>query len=565
VPAVLAESLAEWTTARHRENAQSTVVFHTKDISAEKLATVSAEADAFMDRITAELVAPPQPYRDHPYWIGAIMAHRRATGQPDITFTGEPEPDALPETSPSGRLALLWRLRMGVYGTFPDLGACHPFWPDFHVPLQRLETLLAEDKSALVVSPVPTAYTAWLARKPAQTVKMETARLLNMTDLQYRSLFGAFDVCFVSLTERDVKFGDVFIDRVAPLLKADGILLMLVNNTNFDETPEFAQSFAFHAVRFGNLALWLSDIRYISSTNWRAFVQKRLAAIGRMARRKPSEGLILAAVFGAPLLVASYFCNRRAAVGTTVPPGHAHCSSVFMEFRLSDRTEDVWRPRYSVAGETVRPSDGTESVQLPAEDAATATVAQSARSNEDLLSVLARYKFAARLLDGRDSVCQIGFAESLGPELVAAAVKSLVIFAEKSELKPASFRNYPADSTIKMQAHEIGRERLPHSYNALYSFEALERVAPEHEDDVLRHMRESLSGASDIAIIGCPGRTAPRNNAVNTHQRSGLQLQILVSRHFGTVLMFSMVDSDIQAGLLHGADYFIAVASSRRT
>jgi hypothetical protein len=38
----------------------------------------------------------------------------------------------------------------------------------------------------------------------------------------------------------------------------------------------------------------------------------------------------------------------------------------------------------------------------------------------------------------------------------------------------------------------------------------------------------------------------------------------LVSRHFDTVLMFSMVENDIQAGLLPGADYFIAVASCRR-
>src|SRR5580692_9766928 len=84
LPIVLAGSLAEWTTARHRENAQSTVVFHAKDVPADALTRVTAEADAFMASIGTELKAPPQPYRDHPYWIGAIMAHRRATGQPDV-------------------------------------------------------------------------------------------------------------------------------------------------------------------------------------------------------------------------------------------------------------------------------------------------------------------------------------------------------------------------------------------------------------------------------------------------------------------------------------------------
>ena len=106
---------------------------------------------------------------------------------------------------------------------------------------------------------------------------------------------------------------------------------------------------------------------------------------------------------------------------------------------------------------------------------------------------------------------------------------------------------------------------MPASHNALYSFDALERIAPEKEDDVLRHMRESLSSGSDVAIIGCPGRAGASHDAEALHRRSGLQLQMLVSRHFSTVLMFSMVEADIQAGLLNGADYFIAVASSRRT
>jgi hypothetical protein len=564
LPVVLAGSLAEWTTARHRENAQSTVVFHAKDLPVEALTRVTAEADAFMASIGTELKAPPQPYRDHPYWIGAIMAHRRATGQPDVASVHESEFGTQSAASPS-TLGLLWRLRIAMYGTFPDLGVCHPFWPDFHIPLQKLETLLAANKRALIISSNPNAYTAWLAQRSSRTVKMEGARLLNMTELQYRALFGAFDVCFVNLTERDVKLGDVFIDRVAPLLKADGLLLLLVNNTNFDETSQFAQSFAFHSVRFGNLALWLSDIHYISSTNWRAFVQHKIVAIGRMARRTPPAGLVLAAIFGVPLLIASYLCNRRAAVGTAAPPRRAHCSSVCMEFHPSERTEDGWQPRFTVAGETIRPSDGTESIAQPATSVALSKALRPAKSNDDLLNALARYKFAARLLGDHDSVCQIGYDGSQGPEFVAGAVKSLAIFADKAELVSVSVRKYQADSTIKIQAHDIVRERLPASHNALYSFDALERIAPENEDDVLLHMRESLSSGSDVAIIGCPGRAAASHDAEALHRRSGLQLQRLVSRHFSTVLMFSMVEADIQAGLLNGADYFIAVASSRRT
>jgi hypothetical protein len=276
--------------------------------------------------------------------------------------------------------------------------------------------------------------------------------------------------------------------------------------------------------------------------------------------------LVLAAIFGVPLLIASYFCNRRAATGTVAPPRHAYCSSVFMEFRPSERTEDGWRPRFAVAGENIRPSDGMESIAQPTNTATPTKIAPSGPSNEDLLSALARCKFAARLLAGRASVCQIGYSEPHGPELVGAAVESLVIYAAKTEVTPATLRRYQTNSTIKMQIHELRRERLPSSYDAVYSFDALERIAPEQEDDVIRHIRESLSNGSDVAIVGCPSHASAANggNIDRVHRRSGLQLQMLVSRHFDTVLMFSMVENDIQAGLLPGADYFIAVASSRR-
>ena len=561
----LAASLTEWTTARHRENALSTLVFHAEEIPS-TVDKISAEADAFIEGVTGELIAPPQPHRNHPYWIGAIMAHRRATGQPEVSEAAEPELGADTKPPPPSTLTLLWRLRMALYGTFPDFGVCHPYWPDFRMPLQKLEELLAENKRALVISLTPGVYTSWLAKRSPTAVKMESARLLNMTDLQYQALFGAFDVCLIYLTEREVRLGDVFIDRVAPLLKAGGVLLLVVKNTNFDETAVFGQSFAYHSVRFGNLALWLSEIHYISTTRWRAFVQHKIVQIGRMARRKRPLGLLAAAIFGPTLLVVSYLCNRRAAVGLATPSAYGHCSSVFMEFHASDRTVDGWQPRFSIAGETIRSSDGSNVVEaVPAKTIAIGKMAQAVPSNEGLLATLARYKFAARMLAGRANVCQIGYGEQLGPDLVGAAVTSLVIYADKTEATPATLRKYQFDSAIKMQLHEIWRERPPASYDALYSFDALERVAPEYEDDAVRHMRESLSRESDVAIIGCPARTAELMGDVadNKYRRGGLQLRSLISRHFDTVLMFSMVQDDIQAGLLPSADYFLAVASAR--
>ncbi len=76
-PRELAASLSEWTTARHRKNAQTVIVFHGEDIPA-SLPEATAESAAFIAELERLMSATPQPHRDHPYWIGAIEAHNWA-------------------------------------------------------------------------------------------------------------------------------------------------------------------------------------------------------------------------------------------------------------------------------------------------------------------------------------------------------------------------------------------------------------------------------------------------------------------------------------------------------
>jgi hypothetical protein len=91
-PDALAETLSEWTTARHRENAGWTLVFHAKDVP-DTLPAVRAEADHFVALVGAKLSSSPQPHRDHPYWLGAIAAHRwslKRMRRDDVGFASLP-------------------------------------------------------------------------------------------------------------------------------------------------------------------------------------------------------------------------------------------------------------------------------------------------------------------------------------------------------------------------------------------------------------------------------------------------------------------------------------------
>lgn len=329
----LVDCLAEWTTVRHRQNAQFSLTFHAEDIP-DTAATVAAEAEQFVAQVTALLTAPPQPHRNHPYWIGAISAHRRAIGHAKID---DPLAADLGRKSekPRGTLAMLWRLQTFFYGGFPDFGPCHPYWPDFRLPLDKLQMALAEKRRALIVSNTPHAYTAWLANRSPTTMRIESARFLNLPQSQYRGLFGTFDACLIHLTERDLALGDKYVAHVGPLLRPGGKLYLLINNSRMEEIRDFRRTFAAHAARFASVSLWLAATHYVPTSRWRAFVQGKIAWIGRMARRDPLFGLPLAVAFGPTLLLISYFCNKWAARGLSAPPSRCYCSSVFMEMNVT--------------------------------------------------------------------------------------------------------------------------------------------------------------------------------------------------------------------------------------
>ena len=72
-PTALANSLAEWTTARHRENSKFTLIYHAGEVPP-GAAQVREQADAFLAEVEQHLPAAPQPFRQHPYWIGSMAA-----------------------------------------------------------------------------------------------------------------------------------------------------------------------------------------------------------------------------------------------------------------------------------------------------------------------------------------------------------------------------------------------------------------------------------------------------------------------------------------------------------
>ena len=329
-PKHLASTLAEWTTARHRENVRFTLLYHAADIPI-GTAQVAEEADAFIDCVTRNLTSAPQPYRMHPYWIGAIAAHRSATGQ---TLSSSDQSGGIVALQSGGIVALLWRIRIALLGTPPGVRPWHPFWPDYRLLLNVLQKLLAENCQLVIVSDTPHIYARWLARAPTQAVSIESSHLLSLSRAQYMPLVGKFDACLLVLTEDDLKRGNTFLEWSGPLLKQDGRVFVFTINQQINDFAGFGPSVAYNAAHFSNLKIWLSETKFVRASKPRWYLRQTIVRLSRAVARRPLFYLPVAAIAGGFLALATYTCNR-AALRVRSQPRRGGYSSVFMVMRPS--------------------------------------------------------------------------------------------------------------------------------------------------------------------------------------------------------------------------------------
>ena len=127
--------------------------------------------------------------------------------------------------------------------------------------------------------------------------------------------------------------------------------------------------------------------------------------------------------------------------------------------------------------------------------------------------ISARYKFVANLLAGRHDVCELGRSHPLGVRLVLPKVKKIAVYDRDGIfIESIRRRNQTCDGRWKLMSmtsfENLCQERMTPSIALM----CLKYVAPEHEEDFVRHVRDSLSRNYDVAIIGCPSPDHDNDN-----------------------------------------------------
>lgn len=338
VPKEVGAELSEWTTQRHRENVRYTLIFHANEIP-DTLAKINAEADAFVTQVGSELSPKPKPYRNHPYWIGAMAAHRWAIKKRNQNLDDSVE--ELVHVEGSG-----WRdrfsvfvhtCRFWVFGRAPHVLPWHPRWPDYRILQRAIRKFLGRRRShILILSTNPAIFADWLGDIAEQTTSWNVRRLLEVDRSHYIPLTGQFDGCLLFLDIEEMELARPLTERIRPLLTDDGVLLVDASNghaTSMDHS--FNNAVIHYADRFLNLSTWIESIEFVVATPLRLAVLRGLRNLNDTAVRGPLRNLPFTVIAVLVLALTGVACNISAMRRETKASRRKLYSSICMVLRPS--------------------------------------------------------------------------------------------------------------------------------------------------------------------------------------------------------------------------------------
>jgi hypothetical protein len=333
----LAHSLSEWTTAHHRDNVRHQLVFHAADIP-DAVREVGARADAFLAQVSRRLTRRPQPHRNHPYWIGALSAHKltvsRIHGVPIDRHTIPVE--AWPR-------ALMYRLRHIALGRPPNVPMWHPHWPDYRQALRQLRRLLPGTQGRLcIVSMAALQVGDWLAGAASSNIMLRIGQLKRLKAEEYMPLVGQLDGCLLLLSDEELKQGRAALGRLRPLLTPEGfVLVSTINNSGAAYRGSFDDVVAYDARGTLDLGMRVTDITFVSGGYLRWNALNWMVALYRQLLRMPLVYFPLLVLTGPLLAVCSVLGNLESLRGRP-SPGRRHPTSIHMVLR--NRSQEVRLP-----------------------------------------------------------------------------------------------------------------------------------------------------------------------------------------------------------------------------
>lgn len=333
----LADGIAPWATALHRENALHALVFHCGPPSPRLRQTI-ARSGAWVAQIGALLNArPPMPFRHHPLWWRALD-HHAATALIEqdparlAAITGDPS-----VASTIGHGVSRWRAIL--LGRAPYFRPWHPRWIDARALKQSLAVVSTNARVA-VVADVPARVRLWLDSAALASGAVSITHLPSDELPAADAELGAFDCCLV--LSPDLASVDLpnRLARLAPLVRLGGAIVLGIGQIFSDGVGELPPPLMPSPETIPGDHMTLESITRVPANPRRMAVQQ---AMMRFARKSSGRFSILSlwSLAVAAGLAAVSLSYNTALAGRRPAAGGVHFTSMFFTFRRSTQERSM--------------------------------------------------------------------------------------------------------------------------------------------------------------------------------------------------------------------------------
>jgi len=182
--------------------------------------------------------------------------------------------------------------------------------------------------------------------------------------------------------------------------------------------------------------------------------------------------------------------------------------------------------------------------------------------------VLARYKFVAKMLSGKQRVLEVGCGDGWASRVVRQEVESLVGI----DFDPVFVDNARAGMEppweFEVRVHDMLERPVDGSFGAAYALDVLEHIPASDEDRFIANIAGSLVSPG-VVIVGLPSLesqpyASPLSKEGHVNCKSAPDLKQLMLRHFHEVFIFSMNDEVVHTGFYPLAHYLFALCVGKR-
>lgn len=184
------------------------------------------------------------------------------------------------------------------------------------------------------------------------------------------------------------------------------------------------------------------------------------------------------------------------------------------------------------------------------------------------LFTLSRYKFVAKMLEGRDNILEVGCADAFGTRIVQQSTNKMTAVDFDPLFIADVHERMDPHWSFEAHVHDMLSGPVPGTFDAAYALDVLEHMSPDVEHLFLKNVVSSLSNTG-VAIFGMPSLesqayASPQSKAGHVNCKSGKDLKATLEQHFHSVFLFSMNDEVVHTGYSPMAHYLLVVCAHKK-